>query len=166
MECPHNSQKQTCVCVCVQTQAFGCDAAGVVRIHSPVIILQYVHDLQHSPHSTDGVVDGCRANKLCWKVCVQRELHLNNRNTHIHTRLQKVTAASGKNTKHWWLLSIVCLLFLNYIPRSLIKLLFLLDVYGSNTSGMAEQKIRWVFLGEAESQKVLWFVCEQQVRPD
>lgn len=87
-----------CMCVlCVQTQAFGCDAAGVRRVHSPVIVLQYVHNLQHGPHSTDGVVDGCRANELRRKVCVQRELHLNNTNT--DTRLQKVTAAFGKNTK-------------------------------------------------------------------
>ncbi len=85
-----------CACACVQTQAFGCDAAGVVRIHSPVIILQYVHDLQHSPHATDGVIDGCRANKLCWKVRVQRELNLNNRNTHTHTHTRRYTCTVTK----------------------------------------------------------------------
>lgn len=64
------------------TKTLWCDAAAFWRVDSPVVVLQRMHELKHSPHPTNSVVDGRCANKLSRKVGTQRELYLEHKHRH------------------------------------------------------------------------------------
>lgn len=69
----------------VLTETLWHDSTAVCRVDGPVVVLQCMHELKHSAHSTNCVIDGCRANELSRKVCVQRELYLEREHTHTHS---------------------------------------------------------------------------------
>lgn len=62
--------------LCTLTEAFGHDSTAVLWVHNPVVVFQRVHDLKHSAHPADGVVDGHSADELCSQVSVECQLHL------------------------------------------------------------------------------------------
>lgn len=78
------------------TETLCCDATAVCRVYGPVVVFQHMHELKHSAHSTNCVVDGCCANELSRQVCIQRELHLEWDYTHIH--VLSVTNATAQCT--------------------------------------------------------------------
>lgn len=76
------------------TEAFGDDPAAVLWVDDPVVVFQCVHDLEHSAHPANGIVDGHRADELCRQVSVERQLHLKKiKHTWKHMYTDKVEAS-------------------------------------------------------------------------